>query len=187
MDHQLLKFIQDSRIVGLDPFFKLICEQTTSITIGAIAALIFMGLIFKQNKRLTMVGMKTLVVILINATVVIILKNIIQRARPFDTYDDIIKLSSGGSPSFPSGHTAEVFALAFSMLFILKNKTVFYLFLAWAILIGYSRMSMGVHYPSDVLVGALIGGGMAYFINFLLEKYLPENSVKENPEKEVNS
>lgn len=180
MDYQLLTYIQNSRPKGLDSFFQLISEQTTSITIGVITALIFLGLLMQQHKHLLMKGLKLLVVILLNATVVIILKILINRPRPFDTFEDIEKLTSGGSPSFPSGHASEVFALAFAMLFIVKNRVAFYIFLFWAILIAYSRISLGVHYPSDVLVGALIGTGMAYLVSKLFDTYLPEGSPTKN-------
>lgn len=179
MDYQLLKYIQEHRIESLDPTIQFISKETTSITIGAVSALIFLGILIKKHKSLLMVGLKTLVVIIMNTMVVGVLKIVINRPRPFATYEDIIKLSSGESPSLPSGHSAEVFALAFSMLFILKNKTAFYVFLFWAILVGYTRMATGVHYFSDVLVGAVIGVFMAWLIGWLFEKYLPEKSKQD--------
>ncbi len=187
MDYSILKYIQDHRWASLDELIILISEETTSITIGAISGMIFLGLIIKDKyKNLTLIGLKTLVVIIMNALVIGILKAIVNRPRPFDTYSEIVKMSSGGSPSFPSGHTAEVFALAFSMLFILKNKIAFYIFLAWAIIVAYTRLATGVHYPSDVLAGALIGAAMAYLIAKLFEKYLPEVNPKTKMEKEKN-
>jgi undecaprenyl-diphosphatase len=161
MDYQLLKTIQEQRIDSLDWLLKLITEESTSITIGVISAIIFLG-IMRKKKSEWMIGLKILATFLINASVVITLKLIINRPRPFISHEDILKLCSGGSPSMPSGHSSEVFALAFSMLFILKNKTVFYIFFTWAIIIGYTRIALGVHYPSDVLVGAIIGALIAY-------------------------
>lgn len=175
VDYQLLKYIQEHRIESLDFLIIGVSEETTSVTICTISAMIFLGILMKQHKNLIMVGLKTLVVVIMNAMVVGILKALVDRPRPFDTYDTITKLSAVGSPSFPSGHTAEVFTLAFSMLFILKNKIAFYIFFAWAIIVAYTRLANGVHYPSDVLVGAIIGSLMAKLIAWLFEKYLPDN------------
>lgn len=83
-----------------------------------------------------------------------------NRKRPFVTYPDLItKKSEAGSPSFPSGHTSQAFATATSLSLAYPKWYVIAPSLLWAGAVGYSRMELGVHYPSDVLVGALIGIG----------------------------
>jgi membrane-associated phospholipid phosphatase len=91
-----------------------------------------------------------------------IMKFSINRARPFDTYPFIEKLSDGGSPSFPSGHTSTAFSFATSLSLQYPKWYVIAPSLLWAASVGYSRMDLGVHYPSDVLVGAIVGAGSAY-------------------------
>ena len=86
-----------------------------------------------------------------------ILKPIVDRPRPFITYHDIQKLSSGGNASFPSGHTSDVFSLAMIVSLLFPKKAVIIPIFIWAALVAYSRMDLGVHYPSDVLGGAVIG------------------------------
>ena len=58
-------------------------------------------------------------------------------------------------PSFPSDHATAAFAIAFGILFVARRTG--WLFLAWAALIGISRVLAGMHYPTDVLAGAVVG------------------------------
>lgn len=90
------------------------------------------------------------------------LKYAVDRRRPFVTYSDITQKDQHIGPySFPSGHTATVFALATSVSLCYPKWYIIAPAYAWAITVGYSRMWLGVHYPSDVLIGALIGSGCA--------------------------
>lgn len=76
----------------------------------------------------------------------------------------------GGQYGFVSGHATNSFAIAvFFGLFFLKNskKRLFYLLLLWAAIVSYSRMYLGVHYPSDIIGGAMLGSTIA-FLSFHL-------------------
>ena len=73
--------------------------------------------------------------------------------------DFIDKQSKGAGPSFPSGHTSNAFATATAtaMIFAFPQWYVAVPVFSWAGAVGYSRMHLGVHYPSDVLVGSSVG------------------------------
>lgn len=96
------------------------------------------------------------------------IKYLIDRPRPFVVYPFLEKLASGGSPSFPSGHAADAFALATALSIVFPGKRVIISAYLLACLIGYSRMALGVHYLSDVLAGAFTGAASAYMFGCLL-------------------
>lgn len=89
----------------------------------------------------------------------ICVKNLIGRPRPFESWDALTCLIAPPDKfSFPSGHTMTAFAV-WGALFI-GTPLLSYLYLVIAILIGLSRVFLGLHYPTDVLVGAVLGGGI---------------------------
>lgn len=90
------------------------------------------------------------------------LKYVVNRPRPFVTYSDIVQRDFNVGPySFPSGHTSIAFSLATSASLCFPKWYVIAPAYLWAGTVAYSRMRLGVHYPTDVLAGALIGAGSA--------------------------
>jgi undecaprenyl-diphosphatase len=87
-----------------------------------------------------------------------------DRPRPFTTHVATTHLLSAPSPdaSFPSDHAAAAFAIAFCVLAFSRWAGVG--FLAAATLIGLSRIALGLHYPSDVIAGLLVGWGAALVV-----------------------
>jgi membrane-associated phospholipid phosphatase len=108
---------------------------------------------------------------LINGIVTTVLKTSLQRERPFETYpDEVTKYSSGGSYSMPSGHTSTVFAAATSVSILYPKWYVIAPSYLFAASVGYSRMYLGVHYPSDVLIGAIIGSASSFGAHLLFKQ-----------------
>ena len=107
-----------------------------------------------------------------------IIKNLVARARP---YDEVLEFKmmwethsniKMNSYSFPSGHTSTAAGVGVS-LFIMMNKKYSWLFLLIPIVMGWSRIALFVHYPSDVLFGIIMGAlcaVAAYFTVKLLLK-----------------
>jgi membrane-associated phospholipid phosphatase len=92
-------------------------------------------------------------------------KYTVNRERPYRTYPELLHLEpqfSVGNPSFPSGHTSFAFAAATALCLKYPKWYVIAPSAFWACSVGYSRMNLGVHYPSDVVAGALLGAGSAY-------------------------
>jgi membrane-associated phospholipid phosphatase len=93
------------------------------------------------------------------------LKYTVNRKRPFVTYpDQVVKKTSAGSYSFPSGHTSSAFATATALSLAYPKWYVIAPSFLWAGAVGYSRMELGVHYPTDVLAGALIGAASSFLM-----------------------
>ena len=86
-----------------------------------------------------------------------------DRARPYEAHPHGIVplLSPSADPSFPSDHATAAFAIAFGIFFV--HRRAGWVFLAMASLIAASRVLTGMHYPSDVIAGAVIGYGCGYW------------------------
>ncbi len=85
-----------------------------------------------------------------------LVKNLIKRDRPCEVFSNVHKrVTAGDRFSFPSGHTAAavVMAVLIANFFPLLAVPAF----AWALLVGFSRIYLGVHYPTDILAGLVIG------------------------------
>lgn len=100
----------------------------------------------------------------------VILKNIFARIRPFVVENFPILINAPSGYSFPSGHTSSSFAAATALSLHYKKYTG--LFYSVAFLIGFSRVYLYVHYPSDVAAGAILGVVVAIICHRILEKYL---------------
>lgn len=165
-DIQLLRDINLHRDRGLDGSFKFITNSSGIISATTPVALISTGLITK-DKELLHKGLYVGATWLTSAILANGIKVIVRRDRPFVTYPEIEKLASGGSYSFPSGHSSEAFSIATSLSISFPKWYVVAPAYLWAGLVGYSRMDLGVHYPTDVLAGAVLGAGSAYLCHVL--------------------
>ena len=85
----------------------------------------------------------------------VLLKPLVNRTRPYVVWDYTPLIPPVGDPSFPSGHTAVSFAAATALYCIDKRWGIAAYILA--VLIGFSRLYLGVHFPLDVFCGACVG------------------------------
>lgn len=94
-----------------------------------------------------------------------------HRKRPGESFPMLIHpYRNVRRRSFPSGHTSLAFAVAASLSMQCKKWYITVPAYSWAATVGYSRMYLGVHYPSDVIAGAGVGIGSAYLSQWLNKK-----------------
>lgn len=170
-DIDLLKSINVDRNTNLDPTFRFLSNSIMPVSIGTPVIITAVGLISKQPS-LRNQGLFIGEAFAVSSFVTLAMKYGIDRDRPFITYPFIQKMSDGGSPSFPSGHTSSAFSTATTLSIAFPKWYVIAPAFVWASGVGYSRMHLGVHYPSDVFVGAIIGSGTAFLTHYLNKKLL---------------
>lgn len=168
-DIRLLRSINSSETLPLDDFFRFVSNSEVYIGLGIPVGIATTGLI-KNDKELLRNACVVIGAAAISSCVTTALKYSVKRDRPFVTYPDITKKSTGGSPSFPSGHTSNSFAVATSVSLAYPEWYIIVPTFAWAGTVAYSRMELGVHYPSDIIAGAFIGIGSAYLTHKINEK-----------------
>ncbi len=151
----------------------------TSVTVYPVmglapASLLLTGYV-NHDKPMMRNGVKTGIAIGLNALITSGIKYTVNRPRPTIKYpNDIIARTHSGIYSFPSGHTSNAFAAATAVTLATKKWYVAVPSYAYACLVGYSRMRLGVHFPSDVLGGMIIGIGSSLLV-FQVDKWLQKN------------
>ncbi|WP_435356784.1 phosphatase PAP2 family protein [Emticicia sp. SJ17W-69] len=160
-DIDLLKKIHVNRNQNLDKPFNFISESVYPISLATPIGLLGVGLI-KHDKVLQKKGLVTLASLTISMGTTYVLKKIIDRERPAINYSFIQPVIIETNGSFPSGHTTAAFSTATSLTLAFPKWYVAVPAYTWASTVAYSRLHLGVHYPSDVLAGAVIGAGSAW-------------------------
>jgi len=153
IDQMILLFIQDN--IRCDWLTGIICTVTIMGNKGLIWLALLLGLlIYPKTRKLGMVaGLSFLLCV----GVAEVIKNLVMRPRPFLTIAELVPLvKPPQSYSFPSVHTVSSFSVAWILLWSQEGKAVRYTVFAFALLMAFSRLYVGVHYPSDVLTGILL-------------------------------
>jgi membrane-associated phospholipid phosphatase len=161
VDIDVLKKININRNTSLDGTFKSISQTAVPISVATPILIYTLGMINNDSvakQKALFIGETFLA----SAFITVVSKKIIKTDRPYDTYTMIQPVVSEASYSMPSGHTSTAFATATSLSLAYPKWYVVAPSFIWAGTIGYSRMHLGVHYPSDVVVGALVGSGSAF-------------------------
>jgi len=160
IDIRILRYLNSPNPQSADNFFRFVSSSTDAVIVAVPVSLGIAGLIRKDSLTFR----KACVIAatdVINYGAVVILKYSINRKRPYDKYSFINNKSDDATPSFPSGHTSGAFATATSLSLAYPKWYVIAPSFAWAGTVAYSRLHLGMHYPSDILGGIIVGMGSA--------------------------
>ena len=166
MDNQLFNFFHAfaGKSVFLDRLFIFGAEYLIYLLIAGTVIFLLLHRDYFLEKVVVIIGGATLAWVASQG-----INMLFPVARPFIEFLDIQPLFvHGGYDSFPSGHTTLAFALATGVLFY--KKWLGWIFMFGALFIGLSRVVAGVHWPLDILGGALVGGLVMMAVHFLFKK-----------------
>ncbi|MFP4379292.1 MAG: glycosyltransferase family 39 protein [Candidatus Sumerlaeia bacterium] len=165
-DTQLFLFLNNLHVSPLDWFFKFLTEFGNfkiPLIIGMVAVM------WKGNARWRMGLLLLAVSIGCSDMIGAVLKNIVGRERPFWVLEQArLLVGKSSSGSFPSNHSANLFSGATLLSLYVGRRGVSIGLFILAFLVAYSRIYVGVHYPSDAIGGALLGmfcGGGVYWLH----------------------
>lgn len=141
-----------------NPIFDNIMPIITNdwVLRALLAVIVIAMLVFgkRQDRIIALLCIAT--VALSDQTSSHLIKPIVERARPCHVVPEVhLLVACSNGLSFPSSHAANSFGIAVLMALMYRRRG--WMFLALAALVSYSRIAVGVHYPFDVLAGAIVG------------------------------
>jgi membrane-associated phospholipid phosphatase len=175
-DVTLLKSIYKNKTSFKDNFFKADAQSVIVINIAAPVSIFAVGLM-KHDKKLQEEALYIAGAYVASSIITQGLKPIIKRDRPFVAYPQFFSdRYDGGGYSFPSGHTSAAFCTATSLSLYFPKWYVIAPSYLWAASVGWARMYEGVHYPSDVFAGAIVGAGSAW-LGYKVQKWMDKKKA----------
>ena len=184
-DQAILHDVNNGRVSAFDSFFILVTNTSSYVALAAIA-IVFLWSYVKRSTVLRRSGWQLLLTFLLAFVVIKSLKYSIDRTRPFDEHTTVEQLVEIDTPSFPSGHTLESAAMATAIVLLFTNKALWAFAISWAMSVAFSRILLGVHYPSDVMAGIILGILVALTCHWTFLKRYPA-SLKHQTSKNSNS
>ncbi|ACU63196.1 phosphatase PAP2 family protein [Chitinophaga pinensis] len=165
-DDRTLEYLAARRTPGQTKTWLLISNTNDYVNVAIPAGLLVAGIIdhnpdMRQNALY--VASSTATTFLLNT----LIKKLVKRPRPFISNTHLTAVYQPKSTSFPSGHTSSAFSSATALARAYPKWYVLAPAFLWSGAVGYSRMYLGVHYPTDVTAGALLGVGTAFGMGFI--------------------
>ncbi|HXK81358.1 MAG TPA: phosphatase PAP2 family protein [Bacteroidales bacterium] len=179
IDKELFLFLNGLNRDGLDQIVFFISSHWFWLPVVTV---ILVLIIRKYKKHAWLPILVIIFTYIFTEQVTNFVKYAVERFRPTHNTDishlvHIVNNYKGGVYGFFSGHAANSFGLALISALFIKNKYYTIAIILWAIIVSYSRIYLGVHYPSDIFAGALFGV-MAALIFYRIWKILCHKLIK---------
>jgi undecaprenyl-diphosphatase len=178
-DINLLKPINNHETKFKNGYLEGAASSASLLSMAAPASTLLLGFA-KKDKALQRDGWFMAGGLVLSGGITYGIKRLVNRSRPFQTYTFIVKRDDeSGGRSFPSGHTTAAFYTATAMSLQYKKWYVTVPAFVFAGSVGWARMYQGVHYPSDVLAGIVVGSGTALLVDWAKHKLEKKNMDKK--------
>lgn len=179
LDQQLFLWLNGLHADWLDPIMLAITGR--NIWIPLYAVILFLVIRKLKWQSWSMILGFALLITLADQAASGLFKPFFERLRPCyePAIQEMVHLVKycGGQYGFASSHASNTFALAFFLFFIYRNIYTKWM-IVWAVLVSYSRIYVGVHYPGDIIMGAILGV-IAAIITYLLYKRIFPNHLEK--------
>lgn len=180
-ENRYLHHLETNRTEGKTNFYNSVSASMYVFSLGVPLTYLATGLV-KDNKEIKKTALYLTETMVIAQVISFSTKAIINRDRPAVSDPTLQPVNEAKNASFPSGHTSGAFALATSLTIVHPKWYVAVPAYAWATLIGYSRLYLGVHYPTDAIAGAVVGAGSAW-LSYRLNKWMYKS--KKNKQLDI--
>jgi len=165
------------------PLFDSVMYYVSQIWVFTPVFVYWLYMVFNRygiKKLLILLGFLSLLVVLTDQTSNIT-KHAIKRYRPTHNLEiqsqvHIVNDYKGGMYGFFSGHSTNTFGVAMLLFLIFSKESIVFraFFFAWAGITAYSRIYLGVHYPSDIFVGFIVGLFWGYVVYRLIQYFFKQ-------------
>lgn len=161
IDDRILINLAESRTAEKTGFFLFLSNHNDWVNIGVPVGLLAGGII-GDDKQMRQNALYVASSSAVNVLVTMLMKKVVKRQRPFLANVKISAVYQPSHYSFPSGHTSTAFTTATALSQSYPKWYVVVPSYLWAGSVGFSRLYLGVHYPTDVAAGAILGTGAAF-------------------------
>lgn len=187
MEIAIIKFLQSLQTPLLDNFFKFITYASSYITF--IVCMVFIFLFVSKRIAINFAlcygsafGLN------------LILKILFNRQRPYQVDSSIKNILQASGASFPSGHAVSVTVIMTFMAYVVSKKIkqkwlriIIYILIVLFVLLTYvSRMYLGQHFLSDVLIGGVVGLAFCFIFYLLYQRFQVKKDEQDDNENEEN-
>ena len=181
IDQELFLFLNSLHSETFDGIMVWISGKTTW---WPFYLLLLLFLILKKRlQAIPVIIFIALAITLADQTSVNLFKEVFERSKPchepaLEGMVHLVNDRCGGKYGFVSSHAANSFAVAMLLLLVIRKRWFTVTILFWAVIVSYSRIYLGVHYPGDVIGGALLGilcGFIAFILFRLVIRNLPDS------------